>query len=398
MGSIYSVTQINSYIKNMFSQDYLLHSVYVKGEVSNVKYHSSGHIYFTMKDSAGTLACVMFAGNRSGLKFTMKEGQQIICGGSVDIYQRDGKYQLYAKEIKLDGTGALYEKYEKLKAELEDMGMFSAEYKKAIPKYARRVGVVTAKTGAAIQDIINISGRRNPYVQLVLYPATVQGEGAAETIVNGIRALDRDDIDVIIVGRGGGSIEDLWAFNEEIVARAIFECSTPVVSAVGHETDFTIADFVSDLRAPTPSAAAELTVFSITEFDIRLSNTEEQLKRQIQNCIQGKRTLLERYRLSIEKKNPEAVIREKRMQYLRTFERLSDLMKGIIANKRHEYELLIEHMRAISPLEKLSSGFAHVADSDGNTIKSVKAVNTKDKLKLTFKDGTILAEVTGINE
>ncbi|MDO4966324.1 MAG: exodeoxyribonuclease VII large subunit [Lachnospiraceae bacterium] len=398
MGSVYSVTQINSYIKNMFSQDYLLHSVYVKGEVSNVKYHSSGHIYFTMKDSAGTLACVMFAGNRSGLKFTMQEGQQIICGGSVDIYQRDGKYQLYAKEITLDGAGALYEKYEKLKAELEEMGMFSDEYKKKIPKFSRRIGVITAKTGAAIQDIINISKRRNPYVQLVLYPATVQGDGAAETIVNGIRALDRDDIDVIIVGRGGGSIEDLWAFNEEIVARAIFDCSTPIVSAVGHETDFTIADFVSDLRAPTPSAAAELTVFSISEFDAMLDGYKESLKREMLKRIQDKKLTLERYKLLIDRKNPETIIREKRMQYIRSQERLIDIMHEIINRKRHTYELLIEQMKALSPLEKLSSGYAHVENSSGATVKSVQNINIGDKLKLSLKDGTVLTEVIEVNE
>lgn len=398
MGSVYSVTQINSYIKNMFSQDYLLHSVYVKGEVSNVKYHSSGHIYFTMKDSAGTLACVMFAGNRSGLKFTMQEGQQIICGGSVDIYQRDGKYQLYAKEITLDGAGALYEKYEKLKAELEEMGMFSDEYKKKIPKFSRRIGVITAKTGAAIQDIINISKRRNPYVQLVLYPATVQGDGAAETIVNGIRALDRDDIDVIIVGRGGGSIEDLWAFNEEIVARAIFDCSTPIVSAVGHETDFTIADFVSDLRAPTPSAAAELTVFSISDFDAMLDGYKESLKREMLKRIQDKKLTLERYKLLIDRKNPETIIREKRMQYIRSQERLIDIMHEIINRKRHTYELLIEQMKALSPLEKLSSGYAHVENSSGATVKSVQNINIGDKLKLSLKDGTVLTEVIEVNE
>ena len=260
MKNTYSVGQVNRYIKNMFTQDYLLQKIYVKGEVSNCKYHTSGHIYFSLKDETGTLNCVMFAGHRRGLAFAMKNGDKVIVGGSVDVYERDGRYQMYAKEITLEGAGTLYERYLALKQELEDMGMFAQEYKQPIPRFIRRLGVVTAPTGAAVQDIRNISYRRNPYLQIILYPALVQGAGAAESIVKGIQMLDKTDVDVIIVGRGGGSIEDLWAFNEEIVARAIFECSTPIISAVGHETDFTIADFAADLRAPTPSAAAELAV------------------------------------------------------------------------------------------------------------------------------------------
>ena len=259
--NVYTVGQVNSYIKNIFDQDYMLRRIYVSGEVSNCKYHPSGHIYFSLKDAEGTISCVMFAGSRRGLAFPMRDGDNVIVGGSISVYERDGKYQIYAKEITKEGAGLLYEKYLALKAELEEMGMFAPEYKKRIPTYIRRLGIVTAPTGAAVQDIRNISARRNPYVQLILYPALVQGEGAVSSIVNGIRALDALGVDVIIVGRGGGSIEDLWAFNEEEVARAIFECETPVISAVGHQTDTTIADFVADLRAPTPSAAAELAVF-----------------------------------------------------------------------------------------------------------------------------------------
>ena len=245
MKNTYSVGQVNRYIKNMFTQDYLLQKIYVKGEVSNCKYHTSGHIYFSLKDETGTLNCVMFAGHRRGLAFAMKNGDKVIVGGSVDVYERDGRYQMYAKEITLEGAGALYERYLALKQELEDMGMFAQEYKQPIPRFLRRLGVVTAPTGAAVQDIRNISYRRNPYLQIILYPALVQGTGATESIVKGIERLDAADVDVIIVGRGGGSIEDLWAFNEEIVARAIFQCQTPIISAVGHETDFTIADFLT---------------------------------------------------------------------------------------------------------------------------------------------------------
>ena len=266
MASVYSVGQVNAYIKNMFNADFALNNIYIKGEISNCKYHTSGHIYFTLKDSTGVISAVMFAGNRKGLKFKLEEGQKVIALGSVSVYERDGKYQLYAKQIILEGTGLLYQRFEQLKTQLEEMGLFDKMYKKPIPKYATKVGICTASTGAAIQDIINISKRRNPFVQLYLYPCLVQGQGAAVDIVNAIRCLDSMDLDVIIVGRGGGSIEDLWAFNEEIVAKAIFDCDTPVISAVGHETDFTIADFVADMRAPTPSAAAELAVFDYSEF------------------------------------------------------------------------------------------------------------------------------------
>ena len=260
MKNVYSVGQVNRYVKNMFTQDFFLQKVYVKGEVSNCKYHTSGHIYFSLKDETGTISCVMFAGQRRGLGFSMKDGDKVVAGGTVDVYERDGRYQLYVKEITLEGAGALYERFLALKQELEEMGMFAQEYKQPIPPFVRKLGVVTAPTGAAVQDIRNVSLRRNPYLQIILYPALVQGEGAAESVAKGIRMLDEAGVDVIIAGRGGGSIEDLWAFNEEIVARAIFECRTPVISAVGHETDFTIADFVADLRAPTPSAAAELAV------------------------------------------------------------------------------------------------------------------------------------------
>ena len=263
MKNVYTVKQVNAYIKNMFTQDFMLNRIWVKGEVSNCKYHTSGHIYFSLKDESGTIACVMFAGSRQGLSFRLEEGQQVIVFGSVSVYERSGQYQLYAREIVRDGLGALYERFEALKNELAEMGMFAPEYKQPIPRYIRTLGVVTAPTGAAVRDIINIAARRNPFVQIILYPAQVQGEGASDSIVRGIRMLEQKKPDVIIIGRGGGSIEDLWAFNEENVARAVFECSVPVISAVGHETDTTISDYVADLRAPTPSAAAELAVYDI---------------------------------------------------------------------------------------------------------------------------------------
>lgn len=286
MRNVYTVKQVNAYIKNMFTQDFMLNRIYIKGEVSNCKYHTSGHLYFSLKDESGTIACVMFAGQRSGLSFRMQEGQKVIVLGSVSVYERDGRYQVYAKEIVLDGAGLLYEKFIKLKKELEEMGMFAPEYKKPIPKYVRTVGVVTAPTGAAVRDIINITRRRNPYVQILLYPALVQGDGASESVVRGIRALEEAKVDVMIVGRGGGSIEDLWAFNEENVARAVFECSVPVISAVGHETDTTIIDYVADLRAPTPSAAAELAICNYRELLETIRTERERMHRSMRRKLE----------------------------------------------------------------------------------------------------------------
>ena len=285
MAKIYSVEQINNYIKQMFNTDLVLSQVSVQGEVSNCKYHSSGHIYFTIKDNGSVLNAIMFAGNRTGLKFQMKDGMQVVVSGNISVYERDGKYQMYAKRIEQTGMGDLYQRFLELKKELEEMGMFDALYKKPIPKYAAKIGIVTASTGAAIQDIINISTRRNPYVQLVLYPAIVQGEFAVDSICRGINKLEEYGVDTIIVGRGGGSIEDLWAFNDVKVANAIFECSIPVISAVGHETDFTIADFVADMRAPTPSAAAELAVCNIFEILESLADCQSKLNTAMRNRI-----------------------------------------------------------------------------------------------------------------
>ena len=312
MQNVYTVRQVNAYIKSMFTQDVVLRSIYMKGEVSNCKYHTSGHIYFSLKDESGTISCVMFASARKGLAFGMKNGQQVLVLGNISVYERDGTYQLYASRILLDGAGLLYEKFEALKAELEEMGMFDPVYKKPIPPFVKKLGVVTAPTGAAVQDIRNISARRNPFVQLILYPALVQGDGAVESIVNGIHALDALGVDVMIVGRGGGSIEDLWAFNEEEVARAIFECETPVISAVGHETDWTIADFVADLRAPTPSAAAELAVFDYAAVEGRLGEIKERMFLLNMQRIQQMRKELEHAKDRLSYLSPEGQLREKR--------------------------------------------------------------------------------------
>ncbi|MCM1465961.1 MAG: exodeoxyribonuclease VII large subunit [Bacteroidales bacterium] len=372
----------------------MLQALFVKGEVSNCKYHSSGHIYFTLKDSKGTVNCVMFAGNRQGLSFRLCEGQQVIVGGTVDVYERDGKYQLYAKQIVLDGAGLLYEKYEQLKRELEESGMFAREYKQPIPKYIKTLGVVTADTGAAVRDIIQIASRRNPYVQIILYPAIVQGEAAAKSIVAGIRALDNYGVDVIIVGRGGGSIEDLWAFNEREVAQAIFDCMTPIISAVGHETDTTIADYVADLRAPTPSAAAELAVADIRDVLEDLEAYKSSLEKLMRRRLQSGREHIRQYEMRIGYLSPERRIRDRKMQCAQAEERLRKLMKEVLLYKRQEFALYMERMKGLSPIQKLNSGFSYVEDEKGKNIRSVKQVKEGQSVKIRVSDGMIYADVT----
>ena len=398
MKNAYSVGQVNRYVKNMFTQDFFLQKIYVKGEVSNCKYHTSGHIYFSLKDETGTLSCVMFAGHRRGLAFSMKDGDKVIVGGSVDVYERDGRYQLYAKEITLEGAGALYERYLALKQELEEMGMFAAEYKQPIPKFVRRLGVVTAPTGAAVQDIRNISYRRNPYLQIILYPALVQGTGAAESIVKGIRMLDGLNVDVIIVGRGGGSIEDLWAFNEEIVARAIFECRTPVISAVGHETDFTIADFVADLRAPTPSAAAELAVDDYRSVVESVSAYRQRMYRAMSTRLDFYRSRLANFSTKFGYLSPEYRLREQRQRLADAESSLQNVMEGKLTENRHRLSLYVERFTGLSPLRKLNQGFSYVADQEKRTLTSVKQVKNGDTIYISVTDGTIEAKVNSIKK
>lgn len=397
MKNVYSVGQVNTYIKNMFAQDFLLHKISVKGEVSNCKYHSSGHIYFTIKDAGGVMQCIMFAGNRRGLKFQMQEGQNVVVTGSVEVYERDGKYQLYAREIELSGAGNLYLRFEALKQELEEMGMFDEAYKKPIPRYAARVGVVTAPTGAAVQDIRNIAARRNPYVQLILYPALVQGDGAAQSIAQGIRALDDLGVDVMIIGRGGGSIEDLWAFNEEIVARAIFSCQTPVISAVGHQTDYTIADFVADLRAPTPSAAAELAVYDYRAAQVQLYQMHERLEHMMRQRIVTLQLRLEHLDTRMKLLSPAHRLRENRKYAVDLEEKLRTKMDAILREKRHHMMLLAEKLDGLSPAKKLCQGYAFVADEGGRAIRDASSVKKHDIIAVHLQNGTVKAAVTEVD-
>lgn len=395
-GNVYTVRQVNAYIRNMFAQDFMLNRIYVRGEVSNCKYHTSGHIYFSLKDESGTIACVMFAGQRGGLSFRMAEGQQVIVLGSVSVYERGGTYQLYAKQIRLDGEGVLYERFQALKKELEEMGMFAPDYKKPIPRFAMRVGVVTASTGAAVRDIMNISRRRNPYVQLVLCPAQVQGEGAKESIVRGIRALERAGVDVMIVGRGGGSIEDLWAFNEEEVARAIFDCTVPVISAVGHETDTTIADYVADLRAPTPSAAAELAVWDLRLFDQHLRECALKMNRQMDRLLQVNRLLVQKYETRLAYLHPESKLRERKQMLAELEDAMRRAMGQKVRNARQALALSIEKMRGLSPAGKLNQGWAYVErEKDGapEAVRSIRQAKRDEELRIYVADGVIRAKV-----
>lgn len=391
--NVYTVGQVNAYIKNMFAQDFMMNRIYVKGEVSNCKYHTSGHIYFTLKDETGALQAVLFAGSRAGLSFRMKNGDNVVVLGSISVYERDGKYQLYAREIILDGAGLLYQRFEALKQELEEMGMFAEEYKQPIPRYIKTLGIVTAPTGAAIRDIQNITSRRNPYVQTILYPALVQGEGAAASIVGGIHALERLGVDVMIVGRGGGSIEDLWAFNEEIVARAIFECSVPVISAVGHETDVTIADYVADLRAPTPSAAAELAVFDIREVQAQLLSIQMELNRRMSEKLERCREMLGQFQRNFQWISPANQVNEKRQLAADFSERLELLMQQRLTAARHELEVCAGKLDALSPARKLSQGYAFISDKDGRGVRGVDGLKVGDSLNIHMRNGRVKAEI-----
>ena len=394
--NVYTVGQVNSYIKNIFDQDYMLRRIYVSGEVSNCKYHPSGHIYFSLKDAEGTISCVMFAGSRRGLAFPMRDGDNVIVGGSISVYERDGKYQIYAKEITKEGAGLLYEKYLALKAELEEMGMFAPEYKQPIPAYVKKIGVVTAPTGAAVQDIKNIALRRNPFVQIILYPALVQGEGAAASIVHGIHALEQIGVDVIIVGRGGGSIEDLWAFNEEMVARAIFDCRIPVISAVGHQTDFTIADYVADLRAPTPSAAAELAVFDYRQAMQELLGMRQQMDKELQRKVTVARNHLEHQRMRLHYLSPQQRMNENRRRVAEYEEKLTGRMEELLRERRHRLALLAGTLESYSPVKKLSGGYAFVEDGNHQALRSIHQIREKDTVQIHLLDGTLTAAVTEI--
>ena len=420
MDRIYSVTQVTSYLKKLIGTDVMLRSLCVKGELSNVKYHVSGHIYFTVKDDGAALNGVMFASEAYTLDFRLTDGMKVEITGGIGVYEKAGSYQIYAKRIKKEGRGELYERYLKLKDELEEMGMFSDEYKSPIPRYISRLGVVTASTGAAVRDIINITRRRNPYVEIVLYPAKVQGEGAAGSVARGIKTLDTAGVDVIIAGRGGGSIEDLWAFNEKLVAEAIFNSKTPVISAVGHETDTTIADFVADLRAPTPSAAAELAVFDHEAFLRELDGYRAGLRDAIGHTMVKERLRLKETEARLKKLRPDAVIASRKLRLAdmesslrrlmgerletdktrsaETGRRLKTAMQAKHSDRKHGIAIYAEKLKGVSPLEKLTQGYSYVSDEGGRNVRDASLLEKGDRINIYMLNGKVRADVREIEK
>lgn len=396
MEEVSTVSQVNMYIKNMFVRDYALRQLRVKGEISNCKYHSSGHIYFTIKDQSSQLSCVMFATYTRGLTFRMKEGQSVIVSGNISVYERDGKYQMYAMSVTQDGVGKLYEEYEKLKKRLLAEGLFDDSKKKKIPRFAQKIGVVTAQTGAVIQDIRNVSNRRNPYVQIILYPAKAQGKDAHQTIIKGLQYFEKTDVDIVIIGRGGGSIEDLWEFNQEELAYAIAACTKPVISAVGHETDTTIADYAADLRAPTPSAAAELAVFSYRDYEIALQEYRYTLNRYMENVLQIKRLQLKQYETVLSHASPKDLIAQRRLFLAECADRMTYLIEQKILSAKHQLALYAEELKGLSPLQKLQDGYSYVENAQGKNVNRVKDLTKGEILTVKMTDGQAKVSVEEI--
>jgi exodeoxyribonuclease VII large subunit len=391
------VKEINNYIKNIMARDPILNNIKVEGEISNLKKHSSGHWYFSLKDESAVLNCVMFKDNTLGVAKNIEDGSKVSCSGYISIYERDGKYQLYVKEMEEIGLGELHLKFEALKEKLLKKGYFDIEIKKEIPKHPNTIGVVTSHTGAALRDILNVGLRRSKKTNVIIYPAAVQGVDAKDTISTAIKkANEQKKCDILIVGRGGGSIEDLWAFNEEIVADAIFKSKIPVISAVGHEIDFTISDFVSDLRAPTPSASAEL-AFPDDEGTMEYLNG---LKNKLENNI--KRSLSD-YKMEIELSNPTreasvilANIDSKRYELDQYISIIMNAEKSKISNIKNDLDILVHRLNNLSPLATLSRGYGIVLDESDKRIKSTEDVNIDDLINIKISDGDIKAKVTGI--
>lgn len=389
-----SVTQLNLYVKEKFQEDEFLANVLVKGEISNFKHHYTGHMYFTLKDETSLIKCVMFKTYTSNLDFVPKDGMKVMVLGTVSVFERDGVYQIYAKAMQQEGVGDLHAKYEELKAKLEQEGLFDASHKKPIPFMPKVIGVLTSNTGAVIRDIINVSTRRNPNVYIRLYPVPVQGQGAAEKIAKAIEVMNKNKLaDVLIIARGGGSLEDLWPFNEEIVARAIYNSELPVISAVGHETDFTIADFASDLRAPTPSAAAELAVPSIEDVKKKIETNKNRLQNGLKRKMELAKLRFEKCMKSSVYTNPLQKINENYMLIDKYTKLLENSMNLKIKEKKTYMVEWISRLDALSPLKTLTRGYVMATNEQGKIIKSVKEVNREDKVSLRFTDGEKKAQI-----
>ena len=390
---VYRVSQVNAYVKRMLTQDIMLSNLRMTGEIRNYKRHSSGHLYFALKDAGAAISAVMFASDAAALRFLPKEGQKVIVQGAVSLYEKTGQYQFYVRRMEPDGIGALYQAFEALKQKLEAEGLFAPERKRPIPSYPRTVAIVTSPTGAAVQDMIQIARRRHPGIRLIVVPVLVQGEQAAPSIVRGLKRAEQSGADTVIVGRGGGSIEDLWAFNEEIVARAIFQCQTPIISAVGHETDFTIADFVADLRAPTPSAAAELAVDDYRSVVEAVSIYRQRIYRAMSSKTDLYRSRLEHFQTKFGYLSPENKLREQRQRLADLEDYIQNGMNSKLQDDRHRLSIYLERFAGLSPLKKLNQGYSYVADKNKKTLTSVEQVQNGDTIYISVTDGTIEAQV-----
>lgn len=394
-----TVQELNKYIKQKIDGDEYLNSVFVKGEISNFKLHYTGHMYFTLKDENSLIKCIMFKGYTPNLKFMPKDGMKVVVFGSVSVFDRDGVYQIYCKAMREEGMGTLYEEYQKLKAKLEKEGLFEAAHKKKIPMLPKTIGVLTSSTGAVIRDIINVSTRRNPNVHIRLLPVPVQGTGAAEKIADAIEKMNAEKLaDVIIIGRGGGSLEDLWPFNEEIVARAIYNSKLPIISAVGHETDFTIADFVSDLRAPTPSAAAELAVPNVGDLVYTISIYQNRYKVALKRRVQLMKMRYEKCMARRVFKEPLQKIHERSIRLDMSIKLINNSIKKKMQTSKSEYIKLVSKLDALSPLKTLARGYSIAENDFGEVISSKDKVNIGDYLSIRFTDGKIKAKVEEKNQ
>jgi exodeoxyribonuclease VII large subunit len=382
-----SVSELNKYVKGKIDNDAFLNAVYVKGEISNFKHHYTGHMYFTLKDESSLIKCIMFKGNNASLKFTPKDGTKVIIFGEVKVFERDGAYQIYAKTMEEDGVGVLYKKYQELKIMLEKKGYFDKNKKKKIPFMPKTIGVLTSQTGSVVRDIINVSTRRNPNVNLRILPVPVQGQGAGEKIAYAIKYMNENKLaDVLILARGGGSLEDLWPFNEEVVADAIYNSELPIISAVGHETDFSISDFVADLRAPTPSAAAEVAVADIAELKMRLLTYQNRFKTSLKKKIEFMEMRYKKCMASRVFKEPLQKINEKYILIDIKVKAIENATKRILEKSKKKFGEVVSKLDALSPLKTLTRGYC-LAETNGNIVRSVNAIQTGDKVSLCFVDG-----------
>jgi len=388
-----SVTDLNKYIKNKIADDEYLSNILIKGEISNFKHHYTGHLYFTLKDENSLVKCIMFKSYAQKLNFEPKDGMKVYILGSVSVFERDGVYQIYAKVMEEDGLGDLYTKYQKLKEELEKKGLFDQNHKQKIPMMPKVIGVLTSQTGSVIRDIINVSTRRNPNVYIRLLPVPVQGEGAAEKIAEGIEYMNQNQLaDVIILARGGGSLEDLWPFNEEIVAHSIYESKIPIISAVGHETDFSISDFVADLRAPTPSAAAELAVPDIYEVKQKINTYQNRLKMALTKKLEIMKLRYDKCMSSSVFKEPTRRIQENYIKIDSYVKQLENLINKTKEKNKNKYIELVSKLDTLSPLKTLTRGYS-IIEKDGKIVKSITDLQTEDKISIRLKDGEKQAKI-----